>query len=70
MSATNIMHWGFQVESHGRQLEDDLRALEQARVEENMPPLSGEQQRSMFSEGYDVGRPSKRCNESVGWRCL
>jgi hypothetical protein len=48
------------VESHGRQLEDDLRALEQARVEENMPPLSGEQQRSMFSEGYDVGRPSKR----------
>ncbi|XP_062518991.1 inhibitor of growth protein 1-like [Corticium candelabrum] len=48
------------VESHSRQLEDDLRALEHARMEENMPPLSTEQQRLMYSEGYDIGRPTKR----------
>ncbi|XP_065833971.1 inhibitor of growth protein 1-like [Oscarella lobularis] len=51
------------VESHSRQLEEDLNALERARMEENMPPLTGEIQRNFVGENEKSKRlPRKRTN--------
>ena len=42
------------MESHSRQLEEDLNALERARMEENMPPLTGEIQRNFGRKSINL----------------